>query len=240
VTKSKRNTSGSSGERFSLWRERMRDPSLTALTVLLAIFMFVIAPLHAAGIVHSQALSFGLGLVLLGGALVASKSPAAVIALLFAIFLSGAATVFRSQGDAVIDLYLDAWSWIILGTALIWAVGPTVFARGRVTFHRIVGAILLYLTAAIAFAGVFLLVALLAPNSIAGLTVERYDPTLPSLLIYFSLGALTSSGSGDLAPLHPVARSLYNFQTIIGQLYPATLLARLVSLEVEGRSSSAN
>jgi hypothetical protein len=32
-----------------------------------------------------------------------------------------------------------------------------------------------------------------------------------------------------------VARSLCNLETIIGQLYPATLLARLVSLEIEGR-----
>jgi hypothetical protein len=35
--------------------------------------------------------------------------------------------------------------------------------------------------------------------------------------------------------VHPVARSLCNLETIIGQLYPATLLARLVSLEIEGR-----
>jgi hypothetical protein len=32
-----------------------------------------------------------------------------------------------------------------------------------------------------------------------------------------------------------VARSLCNLETIIGQLYPATLLARMVSLEIEGR-----
>jgi hypothetical protein len=36
-------------------------------------------------------------------------------------------------------------------------------------------------------------------------------------------------------PVHPIARSLCNVETIIGQLYPATLLARLVTLELEGR-----
>lgn len=40
---------------------------------------------------------------------------------------------------------------------------------------------------------------------------------------------------GDIYPVHPVARSLCNLETIIGQLYPATLLARLVTLELEGR-----
>jgi hypothetical protein len=33
---------------------------------------------------------------------------------------------------------------------------------------------------------------------------------------------------------HPIARSLCNVQAMIGQLYPATLLARLVTLEIEG------
>ena len=46
---------------------------------------------------------------------------------------------------------------------------------------------------------------------------------------------LTSTGYGDVFPVNPVARSLCNLETIIGQLYPATLLARLVSLEIEGR-----
>ena len=52
---------------------------------------------------------------------------------------------------------------------------------------------------------------------------------------YFSFVTLTSTGYGDVFPVHPVARSLCNLETILGQLYPATLLARLVSLEIEGR-----
>jgi hypothetical protein len=35
--------------------------------------------------------------------------------------------------------------------------------------------------------------------------------------------------------VHPIARSLSNIEGIIGQLYPATLLARLVTLELEDR-----
>jgi hypothetical protein len=54
-------------------------------------------------------------------------------------------------------------------------------------------------------------------------------------LIYFSFVTLTTVGYGDILPMHPVARSLCNLESIIGQLYPATLLARLVSLEIEGR-----
>jgi hypothetical protein len=46
---------------------------------------------------------------------------------------------------------------------------------------------------------------------------------------------LTTVGYGDIVPVHPLARSLSNLEAVIGQLYPATLLARLVTLELEDR-----
>ena len=38
---------------FRRLQERLGDPLLTVLTIVLALFLFVIAPLHAAGIVIS-------------------------------------------------------------------------------------------------------------------------------------------------------------------------------------------
>ena len=54
-------------------------------------------------------------------------------------------------------------------------------------------------------------------------------------LLYFSFSTLTTVGYGDITPLHPMARDIANLEAVIGQLYPATLLARLVSLEIEHR-----
>jgi hypothetical protein len=54
-------------------------------------------------------------------------------------------------------------------------------------------------------------------------------------VIYYSLSTLTSTGYGDLLPIHTVARSLSNLEAIIGQLFPATLLARIVTLEMQAR-----
>lgn len=64
------------------------------------------------------------------------------------------------------------------------------------------------------------------------------DGALASETIYFSFVTLTSIGYGDILPVHPIARSLSNVETIIGQLYPATLLARLVSLQLAAPGSS--
>ena len=54
----------------------------------------------------------------------------------------------------------------------------------------------------------------------------------PAKQAFFSFVTLTSTGYGDIVPIHPFARSLCNIEGIIGQLYPATLLARLVSLAI--------
>jgi hypothetical protein len=71
----------------------------------------------------------------------------------------------------------------------------------------------------------------------AGLIIDI--PSGPSwqadgTIVYFSFVTLTSTGFGDVTPLHPIVRTLSNVEAIIGQLFPATLLARLITLELRG------
>jgi hypothetical protein len=56
-------------------------------------------------------------------------------------------------------------------------------------------------------------------------------------LVYYSLATITSTGYGDIVPLLPLARSMSNLEAVIGQLFPATLLARIVTLEMQARRS---
>jgi hypothetical protein len=52
----------------------------------------------------------------------------------------------------------------------------------------------------------------------------------PGDLMYFSMSTLTTVGYGDIAPVNPIARSLANLEALIGQLYPAIIVARIVTL----------
>src|SRR5262249_19164864 len=61
-------------------------------------------------------------------------------------------------------------------------------------------------------------------------TPADYDAVVP-LLRYYSFVTLTSLGFGDITPVHPVARSMTVLEALIGVLYPAVLIARLISLE---------
>jgi hypothetical protein len=215
-------------------RERWNDPLLTMLTVLLMLMLFVFAPLQAVGIKVFQVLTFASALVLIASVFFMSGSPAVVVVLVAAFIMAGTAAVSRLTAPSMLDVYLLAGALLLMGITLGYVVARAVFAPGRVSYHRIVGAILVYLSVALIFSALFTIVGLLVPQAFSGMVLED-NPALASNVIYFSFVTLTSTGYGDVFPVHPVARSLCNLETIIGQLYPATLLARLVSLEIEGR-----
>jgi hypothetical protein len=216
-------------------QERLRDPLLTALTLLLALMMFVIAPLHATALTETRDVGFFVALLVTAAVLVLSGNPIAVGGLVVAIGLSATAAVLRREHPSLLDVYLNATAWILIGLSLVWVVAQAVFAPGRITYHRIMGAVLLYLAIGVTFVALFTFVGALDPHAFAGMSVSD-SPTLASTMIYFSFGNLTTAGSGDIAPLSPVARSLTNLEAIVGQLYSATLLARLVTLEIEGEA----
>jgi hypothetical protein len=140
----------------------------------------------------------------------------------------------RITAPSALDIDLFAGSWLIMSLTLGWAVTRVVFAPGRVTYHHVMGAILLYLIIAVSFVPLLAFAGSLIPNSFAGISMQD-TPALASSLIYFSFVTLTTTGYGDVFPLHPIARSLCNLEAVIGQLYPATLLARLVTLEMAQR-----
>jgi hypothetical protein len=210
------------------------DRLLSVLTVLLLIMLFVVAPFHAAGIEMFEAFGAIVALVMVAGVFVISASPMATLVIVAGFSLNVFVVIARLIRPSTYDLYLVATAWFVIVCTLAIVVARTVFAQGRVSFHRIVGAVLLYLLIALAFVSLFMLVGLQIPNAFSGLVFEDNEK-LASNLIYFSFVTLTSTGYGDIYPIHPIARSLCNLETIIGQLYPATLLARLVSLEIAGR-----
>jgi hypothetical protein len=223
-------------EHLTRAQDKWRDPLLTALTVALLCLMFVIAPLDAAGIIEAGNYGFALILVVAGCVLVVSARATAAAVMLVSLGLVTAAAILRYRHHSTFDIYLDVMGWTAIDITLIWVVSSAVFGPGRVTYHRVIGAILLYLTIGLTFVPLYAFVGLLVPGAYSGLMLND-DSSLFSHLIYFSFVTLTTIGYGDIIPVHPLARSLSNVEGIMGQLYPATLLARLVTLELEGRRS---
>jgi len=213
-------------------RERWQDPLLTVLTIVLALLLFVLAPLRADHIPGIKELVFGLLALVTGAVLVLSGRPVAIGTLLVAILLAAIAAILRLQHPSNLDVYLDATAWLLLSLALILEVGRAVFGPGRITYHRVMGAILLYFAMGLAFAALFALIGVASDTAFSGFVVKD-SRNLWDTMIYFSFGVLTGIGSGDMTALHPFTRSLTLVEAMIGIFYPATLLARVVTLQIE-------
>ena len=217
-------------------RRENGDWLLTALTVVFALMIFVFAPLQAAGIFLFQTFAIAGLLTIIGGALVISGNPIALGLMSIAFIANFAVFFFRLYYPWPYNLHLLAGAWLIIAVTIGIMVARAVFAGGRINYHRIVGAILLYLLIAVTFATLFAFVGLSISDAFKGIALKD-DLALANSLFYFSFVTLTSTGYGDIVPVHPLARSLCNLECIIGQLYPATILARLVTLELRTGSN---
>jgi len=124
----------------------------------------------------------------------------------------------------------------VIGLAFLYnlvvsvAVARAVFGPGAVNKHRIAGAIFLYLNTALIFAIVFSFEQFLDPAALPGL--HPHDRGHFAALLHLSFTTLTTMGNSVLVPQTPFARSLADLETVIGQLFPAILLGRLVNLHV--------
>ena len=106
--------------------------------------------------------------------------------------------------------------------------------RDNVSADMIYGGINVYLLITLAFAAAHKVQVLLVPGSINGLSAES---TLGDTL-YYSAITITTLGYGDISPVSDNARMLASAEAIIGQLYIAVLLAKLVATHISGRAGS--
>jgi Ion channel len=219
--------------RFDRLRDRARgDRLLTVLTVLLALLIFVIAPLQANGIIEDRYFGLIFAIVLIPAAFSFASNWYAVGSILTAIALIVVASETQLRDATIIDSYLDATARLIAGVTLSLVEARAVFGPGKVTGHRILGGILIYLTIGLTFVALYGLVAMNVPDAFKGIDAPKGQFAIAGNLIYYSFVTLTTIGYGDIVPAHPYVRGLANLEAVIGQLYPATLLARLVTLEI--------
>ena len=121
-----------------------------------------------------------------------------------------------------------------LGAFLVLAsaVGINVFASGHALGDRVFGAIVLYLLLGLIWGVMYAELAARSSEAFAG------HPGATGGLtdwMYFSFVTLTTVGYGDITPVATSARSLAMLEALTGQLYPAIIIARLVSLQTSSQ-----
>jgi uncharacterized membrane protein len=150
-----------------------------------------------------------------------------------ALPLNWATTIFHSPG-LILAAYASGMAFlsIIAGMILV-----SVFRDHMGTVDAVVGAICVYLliglTAALLYSALEYVQDEPFDNPRRSVAVELPDGrqmTSYSQMVYFSFITMSTLGYGDIVPKTPLAQTLTWMQSVLGQLYLAVLVARLVTV----------
>lgn len=138
----------------------------------------------------------------------------------------------------------QVWLWqvrTLVVVAFLWQItawlANDVFRSRLVsTNNRLYGAICIYLMAGFCFAKMYLALNLFMPHSFtcnSALCSNGLDDQFSSsLYLYYSFTTLTTVGYGDISPATPIVAMLSNLEAIMGQMYLAIVVARMVGIHL--------
>src|ERR1700722_4542257 len=153
----------------------LRNSAVTAFLALEALILFVAAPLAAMGVRAPLFLGGLLVAPLLLAIVIISRSTGARLLTLIATILAVGGVAFRINHPSPMSVWLGHLAVIaaLLGISLV--IVQAVFAPGRITHHRIEGAVILYLNIALAFTSTYRLIQELDPAAFASIPAHQAE-----------------------------------------------------------------
>jgi hypothetical protein len=152
-----------------------------------------------------------------------------------AVFTRGLNLFLDSGGMAVAGHLFDV---LFLGYVVV-VILAFLFTEQRVTSNTICASLCVYLLLGVLWADLYSLSDVIDPGSFSyPLAKEvhqarmRFGSEQSIVPFYFSLVTLTTLGYGDIVPVSAAARMLASVEAVVGQMYLAVLVARLVGLHI--------
>src|SRR6202050_5168616 len=220
------------------WREDRHLSFFLAFLVLMTIFVPMVGESRPGRI----AIDLIFELMLFSGA-IATVEKRMLMSLIIAL------TILEFTADLIVEFNLsfsfEGWDTALkvfcMAILVVMTLKQTFLLPGPVSVHRVMGGIAAYLLIGVTWAFGYKLLLEIIPNAIhfqtpltAGVATGE-----PGRLIYFSFETLTTVSYGDAYPVHRIARSLTTAEALIGQLYPAILIATLVGMALQARFNPA-
>jgi len=121
-----------------------------------------------------------------------------------------------------------------LGVYVLGLILGRIISAAEVDFDILLGAVAAYLLIAIIWTTTYDVIHQLDP--VAFSLVHGESRPYFHQFLYFSLATLTTVGYGDITPVHPFAQIWATLEAVVGTLYMALLVARLVGIYQSQRS----
>jgi len=216
-------------------RLRWAESGFGVLLAVLVVDVFVVAPIAQEEMLVALQPAVH-AIVLASGVAIAARSrPTTLTAVgVLAVVGLGIHIVYHLHPSPPLRR-LDTAMSLLFCTILGGVILAQILRPGRISLHRIGGAVTLYLLIAYSWALAYQLVALHDVAAFHWPAAALEEQRLRFQLLYFSLSTLTGVSYGDITPLNAGARSLAALEGVMGQLFPVVLLARLVSMELRDR-----
>jgi Ion channel len=221
---------------FPFWVEDRGLSFFLAFLVLITVFV----PMVHLSRLGRIGLDLVLAMMLFSGALATIRDRVLMYLIIAVTVLEFTADLIVEFNPSVGHLGWDT-SLKVFGMAILVVMTVRhVFRPGPIGVHRVMGGVAAYLLIGLTWSFGYKLLMEERPTAIRFQQPLIGIPTgEPSRLIYFSFATLTSVSYGDAYPVHRVARSLAMAEALIGQLYPTILIATLVGMSIQTRSSDA-
>jgi hypothetical protein len=207
------------------WLRRNRCGALLAVLVLLILIDPVVA--------ISDWISIALTVLLLASLLLVAWSLRVRGPVLLALVVLGLvvmAVLFAVPGSS-------HWSWVAAEAALTAFTAIVticllqyVLNREAITADKVFAAIDAYVLIGFTFASLYTFLGLVQPNAFHVTVPGIEGPFSWIEMMYFSFTVLTTTGFGEITPATNLARSLIVIEQVLGVMYVAFLVARLVNL----------
>ena len=152
--------------------------------------------------------------------------------MLLTVGASGVAFLGGARGHPVVEASFSAFY-----AFTTVAVFLEVIRSERVTPDTLYGAVCVYLLIGLTFGSLFDTIETITPGSFQ-INVSTDGPVEIRwrTLIFLSFMTLTTVGFGDVTPTTPQTQSLVSIEGVIGVLYVAVLIARIVAIHSRSRA----
>ncbi len=223
------------------WSKSARQDRLLSFFLAFLVLITVLYPMIGPSRPGRIVIDVIFALMLLSGAIATLDKPVVMALIITLSILEYAADLFVEFNPS---FSFGGWDTALKVAGMAILVVMTLkqtFLPGPVSVHRVMGGVAAYLLIGVTWAFIYKLLMQEIPDAIhfQSPLAPGVSTGEPSRLLYFSFETLTTVSYGDAYPVHRMARSLAIAEALIGQLYPAILIASLVGMALQERSSAA-